>query len=385
MREAHMKDSTLCIHEGSHPDLNEGGINTPLYLSTAHMFPHPSNEIRYPRYSNTFTQRAPAEKIAALEHGEKGLVFSSGMAAITTVFLSLLGAGDHCVVQSDIYGGTRRFVTRDLARYGIRVSIPDSNDPSAIEREITSRTKLLYFETPSNPLLRLVDIKKISGLARDHGLVSVIDNTFATPINQKPLDLGIDVVVHSGTKYLGGHSDIACGAVVSDVALMERIADMQKSLGGSLDCFSCFLLDRGLKTLPLRVEKQNGNALTVARALQRSERVCEVHYPGLERHPDHELARRQMKGFGGIVTFTLKGTLREARQFTEHLSIIKGAISLGGVESILCYPFETSHAQLPPEEREAMGITDTTLRLSVGIEDPEDIIADIEGAFAASD
>lgn len=379
-----MKDSTICIHEGSYPDANEGGLNTPLYLSTAHLFPHPSNEIRYPRYSNTFTQRAPAEKIAALEHGEKGLVFSSGMAAITTVFLSLLEAGDHCVVQSDIYGGTRRFVAQDLARYGISVGVPESNDPAAVEREITSRTKLLYFETPSNPLLRLVDIEKIARIAGDHGLVSVIDNTFATPINQKPLDMGVDITVHSGTKYLGGHSDIACGAVVSSERLMERIADMQKSLGGSLDCFSCFLLDRGLKTLPLRVQMQNKNALTVARALERSDRVREVHYPGLESHPDHDLARRQMKGFGGIVAFTLEGTLSEARRFTEHLSVIKGAISLGGVESILCYPFETSHAQLGPKEREAMGITETTLRLSVGIEDPEDIVADIEGAFAAS-
>ncbi|MBN2322527.1 MAG: aminotransferase class I/II-fold pyridoxal phosphate-dependent enzyme [Spirochaetes bacterium] len=384
MTEDYMKDSTICIHEGSYPDANEGGLNTPLYLSTAHLFPHPSNEIRYPRYSNTFTQRAPAEKIAALEHGEKGLVFSSGMAAITTVFLSLLEAGDHCVVQSDIYGGTRRFVAQDLARYGISVGVPESNDPAAVEREITSRTKLLYFETPSNPLLRLVDIEKIARIAGDHGLVSVIDNTFATPINQKPLDMGVDITVHSGTKYLGGHSDIACGAVVSSERLMERIADMQKSLGGSLDCFSCFLLDRGLKTLPLRVQMQNKNALTVARALERSDRVREVHYPGLESHPDHDLARRQMKGFGGIVAFTLEGTLSEARRFTEHLSVIKGAISLGGVESILCYPFETSHAQLGPKEREAMGITETTLRLSVGIEDPEDIVADIEGAFAAS-
>ncbi len=379
-----MKDSTLCIHEGSHPDLNEGGINTPLYLSTAHMFPHPSNEIRYPRYSNTFTQRAPGEKIASLERGEKGLVFSSGMAAITTVFLGLLRAGDHCIVQSDIYGGTRRFVTRDLTRYGIRVSIPNSNDPADFEREITADTKLVYIETPSNPLLRLVDIKKIAGIATDHGLVSVIDNTFATPINQKPLTMGIDVAVHSGTKYLGGHSDIACGAVVSGEALMERIADAQKSLGGSLDCFSSFLLDRGLKTLPLRVEKQNGNALRIARVLEGCDRVRDVHYPGLDRHPDNDLARRQMKGFGGIVTFTLKGTLPEARRFTERLSIIKGAISLGGVESIICYPFETSHAQVPAAQREAMGIRETTLRLSVGIEDADDLIADIESAFAAS-
>jgi len=379
-----MKDSTLCIHEGSYPDLNEGGINTPLYLSTAHLFPHPSHEVRYPRYSNTFTQRAPAEKIAALERGEKGLLFSSGMAAISTVFLGLLDAGDHCVVQSDIYGGTRRFVTRDLARHGIRVSIPGSNDPADFEREITAGTKLVYIETPSNPLLRLVDIVKIAGIAGDRGVVSVIDNTFATPINQKPLDLGIDIAVHSGTKYLGGHSDIACGAVVASEALMSRIADAQKSLGGSLDCFSCFLLDRGLKTLPLRVEKQNSNALMVARWLAGCDRVSDVHYPGLERHPDHDLALQQMTGFGGMVTFTLKGTLSEARGFTERLSIIKGAISLGGTESLICYPFETSHAQLTAAQREEMGISETTLRLSVGIEDPEDIVADIEEAFAAS-
>jgi cystathionine beta-lyase/cystathionine gamma-synthase len=376
-----MKESTVAVHSGSYPDLNEGGINTPIYLSSAHLFPHPSGELRYPRFSNIPTQLAPAKKIADLEHGESCLVFSSGMAAIATTFLTLLARGDHCVVQSEIYGGTHKFITTGLENYGISFSLVESGDPDAFEREIIPSTKLLYIESPSNPLLRLVDIGKIAAIAKKKNLVSVIDNTFATPLNQKPLEMGIDVVVHSGTKYLGGHSDIACGAVVTKRGILERIAETQKSLGGSLDCFSCFLLDRGIKTLPLRISRQNDNALEIARWLERSKKVEAVHYPGLNSHPDHELARRQMRGYGGMVTFTLKGSLDAARKFTRGLSLIKGAVSLGGVESILCFPFETSHARVKKEQRERMGIFDTTIRLSVGIEDPEDLISDLDRAF----
>jgi cystathionine beta-lyase/cystathionine gamma-synthase len=379
--EVSMKESTVCVHSGSYPDLNEGGINTPIYLSSSHFFPHPSGELRYPRFSNIPTQLAPAEKIADLEHGEKCLVFSSGMAAISTTFLALLAKGDHCVVQSEIYGGTHTFITRALKDYGIGFSLVESNDVKAFEREITPKTKLLYIESPSNPLLRLVDVSKIASVAKKQNIISVIDNTFATPINQKPLDMGIDVVLHSGTKYLGGHSDIACGAVVSKKNMIDRIAETQKSFGGSLDCFSCYLLDRGLKTLALRVSRQSDNALKIARWLGKSAKIEAVHYPGLPSHPDHGLARRQMCGYGGMVTFTMKGSLEAARIFTKGLSIIKGAVSLGGVESIICFPFETSHARVKKEQREKMGVRDTTLRLSVGIEDPEDLIADLKQAL----
>lgn len=381
--EVQMKDSTLCVHVGSYPDLNEGGINTPVYLSSAHLFPHPSGELRYPRYSNLPTQLGPAEKIAGLEHGERCLLFSSGMAAISTVFLALLSKKEHCVVQSDIYGGTRKFLSRELVRYGIDFSLVGSNDPDAFEREIRPNTKLLYIESPSNPLLRLVDIEKIAEIAEKHHIISVIDSTFATPINQKPIDMGIDVVVHSGTKYLGGHSDIACGAVVANRSIMDRIGEAQKSIGGTLDPFSSFLLDRGLKTLPLRVARQNDNAFEIARRLEKSPKIQKVHYPGLKTHPDHDLARRQMRGYGGIVTFTMNGALETARKFTKGLSLIKGAISLGGIESIVCFPFETSHAGMRKEERERMGIQDTTLRLSVGIEDQEDLVSDLDRALSS--
>ena len=376
-----MKDSTISVHTGSHPDLNEGGINTPIYLSSAHLFPHPSGEIRYPRFGNIPTQLGPAEKIAALERGETSLVFSSGMAAISTVFLSLLAKGDHCVAQSEIYGGSYKLLSKDLQKYGIEVSLVGSNDPDAFEREIGPKTKLLYIESPSNPLLRLVDIEKIAAIAEKHHIISVIDNTFATPINQKPIEMGIDIVVHSGTKYLGGHSDIACGAVVANRSILDSLRAAQKSLGGTLDPFSSFLLDRGLKTLPLRVARQNDNAFEIARMLEKSPKVQKVLYPGLQSHPDHDLARRQMRGYGGIVTFTMNGTLRTARKFTEGLSLIKGAISLGGTESIVCFPFETSHSRIEKEVRERIGILDTTLRLSVGIEDPDDLVSDLERAL----
>ena len=376
-----MKDSTICIHTGSYPDLNEGGINTPIYLSSAHLFPHPSGEIRYPRFSNIPTQLGPSEKLAALERGERCLVFSSGMAAISTVFFSLLSRGDHCVAQAEIYGGSHKLLSKDLQKYGIEVSLIGSNDPDAYEREITGKTKLLYIESPSNPLLRLADIPRIADIARKNGIISVIDNTFATPINQKPIEMGIDVVVHSGTKYLGGHSDIACGAVVAKRSVLDRVHEAQKSLGGTLDSFSSFLLDRGLKTLPLRVERQNSNALEIARLLEKSPKVQTVYYPGLQSHPDHELARRQMRGYGGIVTFTLEGTIRTARKFIESLGLIKGAVSLGGAESIICLPFETSHSRVEKEVREKIGILETTMRLSVGIEDPDDLVSDIENAL----
>ncbi len=376
-----MKESTIAIHKGSYPDYSEGGVNTPIYASSAHFFPNPSGMIKYPRYSNTPTQEAPAEKIAALEHGEECLVFSTGMSAITTTILSLIKQGDHTIFQSNIYGGSYHFITSELIKYGIDTSLIRSYDPLDFEREITEKTKIIYIESPSNPLLRLIDIRKTAEISQKHNIVSIIDNTFATPINQKPLEMGIDIIVHSGTKYLNGHSDLVCGAVVTNRNIMKKITGTARSLGGSLDVFSSFLLDRGLKTLPIRMEKHNTNALKVAQYLEASNKVEKVYYPGLKSHPDHKLAKDQMRGYGGIVTFTLKGTLDTARRFTEKLKIIKSAISLGGIESSICFPFETSHAKLTKDERERQEIYDTTLRLSVGIEDTEDILSDLNDAL----
>ncbi|MFW6138660.1 MAG: trans-sulfuration enzyme family protein [Spirochaetota bacterium] len=379
-----MKENTTAVHVGSFPSYEEGGINTPIYASSAHFFPHPSGEVRYPRLMNIPTQSAPAEKIARLENAGAGMVFSSGMAAITTTVLAFVQKGEHCIFQSNIYGGSFEFVTKELPRCGIEASLVGSYATEEFVNKIKQNTRLVYIESPSNPLLRLVDIQEIANECRERGIISIIDNTFATPINQKPLDMGIDMVVHSGTKYLNGHSDIACGAVVSDQEKISRIKKTAYNLGGSLDVFSSFLLDRGLKTLPLRVHKQNENASKIARYLEQADWIEKVYYPGLAGHPDHSLAGKQMKGFGGIVTFDMKGSLPTARKFTQSLNIIKNAISLGGVESTLCFPFETSHVELSKQEREASGIYETTVRVSVGIEDPEDLIEDMENAAGSS-
>jgi cystathionine beta-lyase len=305
------------------------------------------------------------------------------MAAITTIFLSILRKGDHCVVQENIYGGTYKFVKKELIPLGIDASLVGSNNPEDFKAQIKNNTKLMYIESPSNPLLRLIDITTISKIARDKGITTVIDNTFATPLNQKPIEMGIDIVAHSGTKYLNGHSDIACGAVVSNKAIMKRIKDAHKSYGGSLDVFSSFLLNRGLKTFPIRMEKHNQNAMQIAQYLEKNSKIEKVYYPGLESHPDHELAKRQMNGYGGMITFTLSGTLDTARKFTRNLQIIQSAVSLGGVETIICFPFETTHAGVEKKIRESLGIFDTTLRLSIGIEDADDLTTDLDNALKA--
>ena len=241
----------------------------------------------------------------------------------------------------------------------------------------------MYIESPSNPLLHLIDISKIAGIAKDKGITTVIDNTFATPMNQKPITMGIDIVAHSGTKYLNGHSDIACGAVVSNASIMKRIRDAHKSFGGSLDVFSSFLLNRGLKTFPLRMVRHNQNAMQIAQYLETNSKIEIVYYPGLESHPDYDLAKSQMNGYGGMVAFKMSGTLDTARKFTKKLQIIKSAVSLGGVESIICFPFETTHEGVDKKTRESLGIFETTLRLSVGIEDTDDLIADLDSALKA--
>ncbi len=373
-----MQKNTSCVHSGTAKDPLTRGLNTPIFTSSSFEYLN-SDENVYPRYFNIPNQKAVVEKLCALENAEDGLLFSSGMAAISTALLAFLGSGDHVVLQKDIYGGTHHFVTAEFKRFGIEYTFV-SNEAADIEKAVKPNTKVIYIETPSNPLLLVTDIAATARIAKNNNALSVIDNTFATPINQNPLDLGIDIVTHSGTKYLGGHSDLCCGAVLTRRDLSGKISATAANLGGSMNAMTCYLLERSLKTLGVRVEKQNRNAQIIAEYLQKDARIRKVFYPGLESHPGHALAKKQMNGFGGMLAFELDGPAPE--QFLKNLKVITPALSLGGVETIICSPATTSHEKINEAERAELGITDNTLRLSVGIEDPDDIIADIDRALS---
>ena len=370
--------NTICTHTGELEDERYKGAVSPLYMSTSYAF-EDVEETRYPRYFNTPNQVALAKKIAALEHGDRALVFGSGMAAITASLLAFVQQGEHVVFQKSLYGGTSNLITEEFSRFGIEYSFAADLSPAAFEAEIRDNTRVIYVETPSNPLLHLIDLEEITRLARSRGLVSMIDNTFASPVNQNPIDFGIDVVIHSATKYMGGHSDILAGAVVASEEHMERIFNLARKFGGNLSDYTVWLLERSIKTMGLRVRAQNQNAMAVASFLEGNSLVDRVFYPGLESHPDHELATRQMSGFGGMMSFELKGL--DAKIFLKYLNLIKPSGSLAGVESTIVSPTQTSHALLTAEERADLGINDGLLRLSIGIEEAEDIIADIEQAL----
>ena len=373
-----MQKNTRCVHSGTGKDPLTRGLNTPIFTSSSFEYLDADENV-YPRYFNIPNQKAVVDKLCALENAEDGVLFSSGMAAISTAILAFLSNGDHVVLQKDIYGGTHHFVTADFERFGIEFTFVD-NEAADIEKAVKSNTKIIYIETPSNPLLLVTDIAATAQIAKDHNALSIIDNTFATPINQNPLDLGIDIVTHSGTKYLGGHSDLCCGALLTRRDLTNNIAATAANLGGSLNAMTCYLLERSLKTLGVRVDKHNRNAQIIAEHLQKDARIHKVFYPGLESHPGHALAKRQMRGFGGMLAFELGGTAPET--FLKRLEVVTPALSLGGVETIICSPATTSHQKISAAERAELGITDNTLRLSVGIEDPDDIVADIEQALA---
>ena len=373
-----MKKDTRCVHSGTRRDPNTRGLNTPVYTSSSFEYLDTPENV-YPRYFNTPNQKAIVRKLCELENAEDGLLFSSGMAAISSAMLSFLSSGDHVVLQKDIYGGTHHFVTAEFERYGIEYTFV-SNRTAEIEKAVRKNTQIIYIETPSNPLLLITDIAATAQIARAANAISIIDSTFATPINQNPLELGIDIVTHSGTKYLGGHSDLCCGAVLTRKALAGKISATAANLGGSLNAITCYLLERSLKTLGIRVERQNRNAGIIAEHLQKNPLISNVYYPGLENHPGHAVARKQMKGFGGMLAFELDGLKPE--RFLKNLKVITPALSLGGVETIICSPATTSHEKISPEERTELGISDSLLRLSVGIEDAEDLITDIEGALA---
>jgi cystathionine beta-lyase len=375
-----MKKDTQCVHSGTYKDDITRGVNSPIFTSSSFGYLDIPENV-YPRYFNTPNQKTVVSKLCALENAEDGLLFSSGMAAISTVMFSFLSSGDHVVLQRDIYGGTHHFVTAEFERFDIEHSFV-SNNAAEIENAVRKNTKIIYIETPSNPLLRITDIEAVAQIARSKNILSVIDGTFATPINQNPLDLGIDIVAHSGTKYIGGHSDICCGAVLTTRELTQRIKSSAANFGGSLNALTCYLIERSLKTLSIRVDKQNRNAQFIAQQLETIPQVRKVYYPGLETHEGFDIAKKQMRAFGGMLSFEVDPPAIDPDRFLRSLHLIRPAVSLGGVETIICSPLTTSHAKISPQERAELGITDGLLRLSVGIEDAHDLLADIEQALS---
>ena len=371
--------NTICTHSGELEDKQFKGAVSPLYMATSYAFEDVEVK-RYPRYFNTPNQVALAQKMAALEHGEAALIFGSGMAAVSTALMAFAQKGDHVVFQNTLYGGTSNLITEEFEKFGLEYSFTKDSKPESFEAEIKENTKVIYIETPSNPLLTVTDIKAIAEIAKKHNLVSMIDNTFASPVNQNPIDFGIDVVLHSATKYMGGHSDILAGTAIASEAHIDKIFQLAKNFGGSLSDFTVWMLERSLKTMGLRVKAQNKNALELARFLEKHGDISRVYYPGLESHPDHELAKSQMKGFGGMMSFELRGGL-DFDLFQKKLKLIKSSMSLAGVESTILSPSKTSHGLLSPEEREAQGIKDGLMRFSVGIEEKEDLMEDLEQAL----
>jgi cystathionine gamma-lyase len=376
---------TRTIHAGQSPDPATGAVMQPIYATSTYAQSSPGVHQGY-EYSRTQnpTRMAWERCLADLESGTHGFAFASGMAAIATL-LELLDAGSHVVAMDDLYGGTGRLFNRVRARTaGLRFSYADLSDPARLDEVMQDDTRMVWIETPTNPMLKLVDIAAVSAAAKARGALVVVDNTFASPWGQRPLELGADIVMHSATKYLNGHSDVVGGVVaVRDAALAEQLAFLQNSIGAVAGPFDSFLALRGVKTLALRMERHNANALQVARWLEGQPAVTCVIYPGLESHPQHALAQQQMAGGGGIVSFDIAGGLDAARRFLENTRLFTLAESLGGVESLVNHPAIMTHASVPPETRARLGISDTLIRLSVGVEDSADLIADLEHAVAS--
>ena len=373
--------NTVCTHVGEIKDEQFQGAVSPLYMSSSYAYDGVDTK-RYPRYFNTPNQEALGKKIAALEHCEAGMVFGSGMAAISTAMLAFLKPGDHVVVQQTIYGGSYHFITEEFPKLGIAFSFTEGFEEHHFAEKIQNNTKVLYVETPSNPLMKITNLEMIVRLAKQHQCITMIDNTFASPINQTPADFGFDIILHSATKYMGGHSDICAGAVAASQEYIDTIWNLAKNLGGSLSDYTVWLLERSIKTMGIRVKQQNKNALKLAKWLDKHPLVKQVYYPGLSAHPDHAIAKKQMKGYTGMLSFELIPTI-DANEFMKKLLLIKQSMSLAGVESTVLAPSETSHALLSPEERASQGISDGLIRFSVGIENKNDLITDLEQAFEA--
>lgn len=374
--------STRAIHAGQAPDPSTGAIMTPVYLTSTYVQESPGvhKGWEYTRTHNP-TRSAYEKCLANLEGGKYGFAFASGCAATTTV-MHLLKGGDHVIAMDDMYGGTFRLFDKILKHDGLQFSFVDLTKVENFEKAVQPNTKLVWLETPTNPTLKLVDIKKIAAIAKSKGILVAVDNTFMSPYFQRPLELGADIVVHSATKYIGGHSDIVSGiAVVSRDDLAERMAFLSNGIGATLSPFDSFMCLRSLKTLPLRMKAHQSNAMAVAKFLESHPKVEKVLYPGLESHPQHALAKEQMHGFGGMITFYIKGGLDSARKFLENVNVFSLAESLGGVESLIEHPAIMTHASVPPETRKTLGIDDSLIRLSVGVEDLEDLLSDLKAAF----
>ncbi|HEX9943357.1 MAG TPA: aminotransferase class I/II-fold pyridoxal phosphate-dependent enzyme [Thermoanaerobaculia bacterium] len=374
---------TKLIHAGEPEPRIAGAVAMPVFQSTLYEFSGSPgyHDIQYIRLNNTPNHAVLGAKLAALESAEAALVTASGMAAISTSLLTVLSAGDHLLAQGSLYGGTHDFITRDLPSFGISYDFIDADDPGSWERHLRPETRAIYVEAMTNPLLEVADLAAVPRFAREHGLVSLIDSTFASPINFRPPEWGYDLSLHSCTKYLNGHSDIVAGAVIGPAELVERVRHKLNHLGGALDPHACFLLHRGLKTLALRVRHQNESALRIAEFLEASPAVTRVNYPGLASHPRHERARELFAGCGGVLSFELEGGEEGAVRFIERTTIPRRTVSLGGVETLITRPALTSHAGMEAEDRRRLGITDGLIRLSVGIESPDDLIEDFEQAL----
>ncbi len=371
--------ATTCVHAGSHTDVSLESTAAPIYPGTAYGYLDQEDRV-YPRYYNTPNQLRVAQKVAALEGAEAGVLFGSGMAAISSSLLAFLQPGDHLLMQKGLYGGTISFAEQDLQTLGIEVSYTSGLSILDFEGSLRQNTKAIYIETPSNPLLHIVDIEAIAALAQSRGIISFIDNTFASPINQNPYRLGISIVLHSATKYLGGHSDICAGVAVGSGEHMQQVLAKARNLGGSCEAQTAALLERSIKTLALRVRQQNANAAAMATWLEQQEEVHAVNYPGLHSHPQHELASRQMHGFGGMLSFEL-ATFIDPILFQQHLNLVASAMSLGGVDTSVCSSYLTSHRTISSERRIAEGISNQLVRMSLGIEDIRDLQNDVKQAL----
>jgi len=375
---------TEAVRGGTDLNKKDGPLSTPIYQTSTFEVTDSQRQVEvthtdmfYTRYGNP-THTVAESAIAELEGTDAALLFASGMCAVTTTVLGLLKSGDHIVAQRDIYGGVTKFFTQWLPKLGIEVTLVDTNDYEQHVRAIRASTRMLYLESPTNPVARVIDLKKVAGIAKQHNLISMIDSTFATPINQRPAEYGIDLVMHSGTKYFGGHSDLIAGIVAGRQDLIDQIHETRTTLGGSMDPHAAWLLLRGIKTLAVRVQRQNENALKIAQFLAQHPKVRRVFYPFLEGNPQRALAMEQMSGGGGVLSFEVDGTGDDARRLAESLRLFTLAASLGGVDSLVTIPVLTSHAMISAEERRKMGVTEQMIRLSVGIESADDLIADLD-------
>lgn len=388
MKNDHRRE-TKAVRGGTDLSKKNGPLATPIYQTSTFEVTDSEQQLRathtdmfYTRYGNP-THTVAENAIAELEGTDAALLFASGMNAVTTAIFSLLKSGDHIVAQRDIYGGVTKFFSQWLPKFGIETTFVDTNDYEQHARAIRPNTRLLHVESPTNPMLRVVDLQAIAAIARKHNLISMIDSTFATPINCRPAEFGIDLVMHSGTKYFGGHSDLIAGVIAGRQDLIDKIHETRTTLGGCMDPHAAWLLLRGIKTIAVRVQRQNENALRIAQFLARHPKVKSVNYPFLDGHPQRALAMKQMSGGGGVLSFEVDGSGEDARRFSEALRLFTLAPSLGGVDSLVTVPVLTSHAMIHAEERQKMGVTEQLVRLSVGVENADDLIADLDRALTA--